>query len=708
MSTQCTGRPLHLAVSQGWKHNEVQSYLEIIKLLLKAKAPMDAKVTRGGQDHYDVLHAAVFAEGRPASTEIVAFLLENKSDPGLKNTEQKTVLHIAYQTSSVDLIEYIQQWIVEHHSSRQDALEHLEILDASGRTPLKTGFDFGRLNFGKMAELAPLSASSAKTFLECEARCIPAFFARELESIKQVWRGEENPIHRENSAFRHCASWLNVSELEMCDYLHTSTSVAADVLVQSFGVDVKFIADLIHKDPVSASNVLDSLTHAPVCDNPGFHALPHRAGMKDYMKNCYGGAFRRAFNPNPDIFSFYVPSKIWEFNSRKFNYPHWHNRLGATSPPCVDIEVRVCYVPNLMQPETFAAITAADHLELFESSVIKGLVDQAWWQGAWRPDLLKGFINFWALVLMSISLFDPREGTIDCVGGFVGARGAVDFLDEIIEGIGYRKLTKHKEHGGYFSNFRNFSDIAVTLLFVAMLFKPKDAMLRGATVLVLWARLFGVFRCAEHIAVVLMPIHRSTYSVAPALFVNLMFFFALVQAFYVFNQGSSWENVMFDQFGLFFVADYPREQSPDHLTRIIMYLGLLVFTIGLLNIFICVISEAYYLEKRRVHLTLYSERANSILTFLLRAAVIPRVPNTPKMRVVVKIAVLLLIVIMALVQLIVMTARSEQVRTAAVPIFLLAILFLDFSVFQLSQGPWVTQNEEEAKKHYIWLAVSQN
>ena len=59
-----------------------KSGLEIIKLLLKAKAPMDAKVTRGSSSHYDVLHAAVFAEGRPASTEIVAFLLENKSDPG--------------------------------------------------------------------------------------------------------------------------------------------------------------------------------------------------------------------------------------------------------------------------------------------------------------------------------------------------------------------------------------------------------------------------------------------------------------------------------------------------------------------------------------------------------------------------------------------------------------------------------------------------
>eukprot|EP00746_Dinoflagellata_sp_MGD_P044919 gnl/MRDRNA2_/MRDRNA2_210039_c0_seq1.p1 gnl/MRDRNA2_/MRDRNA2_210039_c0~~gnl/MRDRNA2_/MRDRNA2_210039_c0_seq1.p1 ORF type:complete len:316 (+),score=39.15 gnl/MRDRNA2_/MRDRNA2_210039_c0_seq1:49-948(+) len=187
-------------------------------------------------------------------------------------------------------------------------------------------------------------------------------------------------------------------------------------------------------------------------------------------------------------------------------------------------------------------------------------------------------------------------------------------------------------------------------------------------------------------------------------------------AYYVFNQDATWHDTLFGQFGLLFVADYPGEPAEDVPTRIITYLGLLVFTIGLLNIFIGVIGEAYALEKSRVHLTLRAERCQAILTFLLRDIVIPKIPDTPKVRVGVEILVALLVCMMVFIQFILITGLSEQSRFFAAPVFGVSMLLMDFSVFQLSQGPWVKHvkpkkekdehfTKAEEDEHFIWIGV---
>lgn len=371
-----------------------------------------------------------------------------------------------------------------------------------------------------------------------------------------------------------------------------------------------------------------------------------------------------------------------------------------------------------MDAEIFAAIVKANNVNMFESQVVQALVDQSWWQGAWRPDLIKVIINAWCLLLVTITLWQARigeasqEAFVGISFSFVGARGAVDFLQECVEFIGYSRLRRwgtdnlHVHHPitGYL-NCRNGVDLSCSLIFMVLLFDPDNLLVRAFTVLILWARLFGFFRCAEHIAVILMPIQRSTYSILPALFITLMFFCAIAQAYYVFQPDTA-EDTFFNQFGLLFTGNYPGERSEEPAIQIIVYLGLLVFTIGLLNIFIGVIGEAYGYEKEQVKLTFCNERASGILTFLLRANVLRGVKVFKPL--VVEVAALVAVVFMLGVQIsgTLIPELEKDITILSVPVYLVCMTVLDFSVYQLSQGPWVTQSDEiEEERHYVWLAI---
>eukprot|EP00928_Gymnodinium_smaydae_P023333 TRINITY_DN1929_c0_g1_i1.p1 TRINITY_DN1929_c0_g1~~TRINITY_DN1929_c0_g1_i1.p1 ORF type:complete len:845 (-),score=117.24 TRINITY_DN1929_c0_g1_i1:112-2601(-) len=645
-----SGESIHIAASRG--------HIEIVKLLLKRGSRLDAYVTRDGDNHYDVLHAAVFAEGRKGNLEMVRFLLENGA-PFTSNIDGKTVLHIAYQTGSLSLIEIIQE-----ESSNRSRDEKIEaVRDRNGMTPLEVGFRFSNMSFEELTGTAPFTAESMRVFLANEPRCIPTFLKRALASPS---------INNDGLA-----------------------------LVQKFELDMAFASQLITKCPEVADEFLLATSGPPECINPGWHPVPTRMATAVFMSSAYGGTFRRLLNSPPDYFSFYERENVWAFDAEKFQPPKWHSRLASMEPPCVGVEVSVCHIHSMMCAEVFAAISNTEDLELFRSRTIGGLIERLWWQGAYRYDFLQVCLNFWALVLLTVGVLIPE--CIHVGDDFAGARGVVGILNEIMEYFGYKQL--RSQDLSYF-RFSNMIDIGILLNMIALFFRefmPDQLTLtmRAGVICILWFRLLGFFRCSELMAVVLMPIMRSINSVVPALFITCVTFLALFEASFVFSGGeimTAW----FNQFGLLFAGNYPVRRDDMLQMELLLYGGVLVFTIGLLNIFISVISEAYMLEKEKVHLTFARERASGNLTFLLRASLLPAELLSPRGTIAAWAATLL-------------TGFAVQGlgfagyyhNAVAVPVFVMVLIAVHVCVFQEVDAPWPTLNKPPSLR-YIWLALPEN
>eukprot|EP00927_Polykrikos_kofoidii_P083608 TRINITY_DN860_c0_g2_i1.p1 TRINITY_DN860_c0_g2~~TRINITY_DN860_c0_g2_i1.p1 ORF type:complete len:941 (+),score=103.03 TRINITY_DN860_c0_g2_i1:313-2823(+) len=657
-----SGEAIHLATSRG--------HVELVSWLMKRRADIQAEVTRGGLPHYGTLHAAVFAEGKKAKPEMVKFLLEHHVNPVKVNADGKTPLHLAYQTGSKGVIEIIQDWVVSSRQQSQseavkdgeepepeaedDWTDSIDITDLQGKTPLEIGFHFGNLTRSELADLAPLSAKSLQIFLNFDPRCVPQFVKRAVAALKG------DPAQ----------------------------------LVADYKIDIAFIAELIRKSPDAAVKLLSTTTGPPRCENPGWHPVPLRACARAYMVAGEGWLLRKLMNPPPDIFSFYVPDSVWAFDANTFGPPAWHSRLKPMSLFDVDIDVQVCHIPALMSVDVFAALVQRDHLPMFGSVVIKSLIDEAWWQGPWRYDCMQLLLNIWVLGLLTISITSFGNETFRSNAmDFAGARGTIDLFFEAVEWAGCLRMGKASE----FYRAGNFRDALTVLPLIALLFTKEKAFL-SMTVAIMWARLLGFFRCAQNIAMVMLPIQRSAGCVVPALSVTLMLFLAILEAGYVYAADPDLNVVLYSQFSVFIAGEFPDEPLADPAAQVIMYAGVLVFTIYLLNIFISVISEAYRVELELVQLTFVRERCQGVLAFFLRASMLPSrlCPYLPCW---------FLIISIVLVSTLAWQVMGIPEHWRPLPFVLssIALLLLEVSIFQKRDAPWETSGHNVAAYH-LWIA----
>eukprot|EP00746_Dinoflagellata_sp_MGD_P158999 gnl/MRDRNA2_/MRDRNA2_86611_c0_seq7.p1 gnl/MRDRNA2_/MRDRNA2_86611_c0~~gnl/MRDRNA2_/MRDRNA2_86611_c0_seq7.p1 ORF type:complete len:446 (+),score=25.49 gnl/MRDRNA2_/MRDRNA2_86611_c0_seq7:2-1339(+) len=268
--------------------------------------------------------------------------------------------------------------------------------------------------------------------------------------------------------------------------------------------------------------------------------------------------------------------------------------------------------------------------------------------------------------------------------------------------------------GGY-CQLENFVNLAVNCLIILLLWMPGSLAMQAATVLIYWMRLLGIFRCAEKIGMVLMPIQRSTYSVFPALVVTVIFFIGIVQAMSVFviaglrdeDQDTVLTEVVFTQFGILFAADYPSEINNDSHMQLLLYIGILFFTIGLLNIFISVISESYMLEMEKAKLTFNRERACGCLTYLLRMRVSPITTIsfygslTLSM---LSVMVLISFLCDSLIESLFKSNFFSPSQPYVVPATVASLVMLNIAVLQDSSAYWATAGNTHIKSHYLWLA----
>ncbi|CAE8720068.1 unnamed protein product, partial [Polarella glacialis] len=426
-----SGEAIHLAASRG--------HVEVVKLLMQARAELSTTVSRSGKNHYDVLHAAMFAEGRGGSQDMISHLFEVKAEMS-KNLDGKYPLHVAFQTGNVPVITLLRTFLAAAGVNDED------YKDPKVALPLEMGISAGKMSEEQLSEAAELTTHTLSTFIHNCPQCIPTFL----------------------------------------DRLEKETSVKAVDLAKNL---TRFdVATVLRESPTAACALLAHTTSEPECENRGWHPLPSRVS---FANRSMLEEFRSMFNPPKSSITFYEKDHVWSFDSQTFQAPEWHNTLIDRSygRPIIDADIRVCHIPDIICAEVFAALCddVNDDVPeiLHNDDVIDAAVTHTFWNGCSKVDMTQVMLGIWGLVLLLLenwyvkNLAEPVEQIDEdaisktpdrlllrgagTTGGnnnlfsflpqkavqredlwisisFIAAKGVIDFLQEVVQFLGFRSI----------------------------------------------------------------------------------------------------------------------------------------------------------------------------------------------------------------------------------------------------------------------------
>jgi len=597
-----SGEAIHLAVTR--------SSVALVRLLVERKAALDSMVTRDHKPHYDVLHAAVFSEGRGGQGDMIKCLLDAKA-PATMNLDGHYPLHKAYQTGACafDAIP-----ILRADMEARGLLEDVESkYEGLVPTPLQLGIQMGKLTGEQLSQAASMTPVSLKIFIHDEPHSIPPFCER--------MQKEGFPIPAKD-----LAQYVTVKDLCKCLQEHPQ---AADVL-------------------------LTALTCEPDIDNPGWHPLPTR------MSFGPRGTFDRVrdvFNPPREFFATYQRASRWEFDAVSFRAPVWHDAFtGKFGRPSYDISLEVCLLPELASADFLSALAEADDDAVFQNKVTLATLDTVWWGGAYKVDILQLAITILGLVLLVTSrafldydeivqssaterLLRPHGGgkqgqdvvrsttepladaypkMLPVAYDFIGARGIVDLVHELLQFGSYIWLGKGRE---YILNIGNLFDIARAALAITFCLKHEGNSSQAILIVIYWFRLLEV-SFSEKLMRELLPITQLVKGLAPSSVVCLIAVCAFTHAKWVMEATPLWPDTFYDSFSLLITAGLPAETSTNF-SLLYAYFAVSAFSVFFLNIFIGVIGENYTAEKEAAHLSLLKKKCGLCYTFLMRAKLLP-------------------------------------------------------------------------------------
>jgi len=657
-----SGQAIHLAVSRG--------HLEVVKLLVDQNADLDAMVTRSHMPHYNVLHAAVFAEGRGASggskqIEVLEYLLSERA-PMSPNQNAQWPIHIAFQIGSLEMITLLTG------AMQEQGLDHIF---EQGEMPLAVGIKFGKLSEELLAQAAPLTPHSLKFFVDNEQRCLQSFIKRMMSS-----------------------NWT-----------------PAELAKHITGVD---ISKVLRSSPGAASALLNGLTGVPECESVGWWPLPSRVSFAPRSRlEC----LRALVNPPAQVLSYYQTDSFWRYNLTQFEAPKWHESLTdrSSGKPVVDASIKLCHVPNMVCAEFFSAVVEAsdsgqiDDLNIYRNLVVQSSINVAWWHGACAADMAHVVLTIVGLgvLVVETSLSDPSSDLnvhpAPAASAFLGAKGAVDLTMEVIQFAGCLAIG----HGYDYISVGNFVDLCLCAMQMFLLFSdqngPNHRVVIVAVVFLYWARLGRVFNWAENISRALLPIQKLVHSLGPASIVTVVGFCAFTHAFYLAEgrQGVFWSYVVPQCFSTLISAELPKDVAQkDALQAFLTYGAVIVFSIFFMNVFIGVIGQQYE-EKREVcHLMFQQQRASACCNFLVRARVLPcSLASQKRARVAGAAGVLCMLCLLGhgLVE--------RAVQPWSICLFILLQMMVLLSAYQNPSAPWATLftcSDEESAPHYLWTVVS--
>ena len=575
--TASTGQAIHLAASRG--------HLEIVSLLLNWHADINACVYRDHRPCYNVLHTAVFSDGRGCPRGVVMNLTRMSADIWSQTGYVTGCMHLAFQTGNLDTIRS-----VEEIMSKSDFQRPLP-----GPLPLEVGIRHGKMDSQALAMAAPLTSASLRIFLHQAPECVPEFMRR--------WSRIEGPV---------------AEKLEF---------------------DINDIIPLMHDFPEAAASLIQSMACKPKVASEGLHPLPARVS---FASQSWLGRRAQSLFPKTESRSFYEFSCGWDFDNL-FLAPEWHDQLTALrEPPVYDAKIQVCKIPNIISPLFFGALpTSVDDeaaLSLFASPVVRGAVSFTFWNGAVWMDMAQLLLGLWTLTLILIetsllcetkdtldsifypSFIPPTNGSQSVVADWILARAIADLLLELAQLWGCVAIGKSQ----LYFNSGNLWDICRSILPLLLLFYPSNRALHVATVLIYWFRLLEgapVTRMGHD----LLPLKRLLFGLAPTMFFTFLGFCTFTHAMFVADGrvDQAWSDVLFSSFVLLVTQGLPANPPEDTIKLLLLYVGVLVFSVFVLNIFIGIISEQLEHGREQTDLLFHSARTASCSTFLLRVRVLP-------------------------------------------------------------------------------------
>ena len=369
---RCTGNAIHLAVSRG--------HLSTVQLLLERRASIDSMTQRDHEDHYDVIHAAVFREGRGGCTDMINYLCSQCANIESVNANGHSCLHLAFQTGNVETIRVVQQACRMGHAvqNEQDADVNFDWPHRL-QTPLERGIQFGKLSAQALAELAPINGSSLRTFIHYAPECIPMFMSCALEKQQSGGR-----------VMQLMAQQLTSKEL----------------------------AQLVRDRPEVASTLLNILSATPEtmgsgpAGDEGWHPLPQRVSFASRNSGL------RLLQYTNRRLVFYESDSDWLFDADSREAPDWHRKIISVKyPPMLEASFSVCYVPNLISPAFFSALCshaggpAAE--SVFGCKPIQAAVSFAFSNGPVLTDSLQFNAACWGLFLLVLETISRHELSVE-------------------------------------------------------------------------------------------------------------------------------------------------------------------------------------------------------------------------------------------------------------------------------------------------------
>ncbi|CAK9033671.1 ANK_REP_REGION domain-containing protein [Durusdinium trenchii] len=599
-----TGSAIHLAASRGHRW--------LVEMLLDRGASIESMVQRDGLPYDNVIHVAVWKEGRGGDKDMISFLCARGSDIASTRADGGSCLHVAFMTGNEATIRAVQDQMEEDGCNTHEFLYDDSSSAERTETPLELGIKAGKLSQEALAALAPPHLSSLRVFIHHAPECIPSFMVR-------LMRAES-------------------------DRGVTVSGGVADVLFDKLSsLD---IARLILDFPEAFASLLNVCTTRPAVVCPGWHPLPQR--MSFAGQHVFTRMYVWLFGV-PSFVTFYVQDTQWEFNDATYSAPAWHQQITAQkSAPYKDVKIQVCRLPNIISPKVFAPLVRSADQGQFLHLVpaIRAAVSHTFWNGAVWMEVSQFILALWGLILLVIETLHKHEAAMAAMGSdremteeafdpsyaadslthgvvadWIIAKGIVDLLLELVQIWGCDLVGELRSY----ATLGNIWDLSRSIIPILPLVLHGHRCLRLLVVLIYWARLLEGLTLSEAMGHALVPLQKLLKGLLPALVFTMLSFAALTHAMLTVQLEATrlWPQTLFMTFTTFLSQGLPEDSPSDSLELLVLCGGILFFSIFVLNIFVGVINDRYQFERERAALSFANLRASSCLTYLFRVCVLP-------------------------------------------------------------------------------------
>jgi len=701
-----TAQPIHLAAASGSTAN--------VKVLIDAKAHVDAPAKYDGEWYYDPIHEAAFFNNHRA----IDLLLSHNVCVNIENRDGLTPIHVAVSQGSVRAV----RTLLAHNADSQ-------CTDTYGRTPLALAVEDDSFPY---KHLHLLARKSMEDVLEIARRC-PGATKDLLKDPQVVDVGEPSRVHPE---------WK---------------SGLGDVTFNNW---IKLMA----MAPFAAEDVLEAVTQVPEVVDSRHHPVPRRARLHPGEIRCYYGPERtweyslhhRDGHTHPMWHDSLAPGKRVLARSKaglkkdgklkpSMRHAVTKSNLKMGTQPTVtaalneddndggddwaEVGLKVLLVPDVLHAGVLYALSDTKHERIFSKPAVQALLQYVWVRLARRVYVLLLFYRVVVLLMLIQFVASPPqwESTRRFLWSASVAITSFETVCKLWEVHGYIKVL-HRPRT-FFGKYKNWVDISYLSLTHVMLwlawgsFNLQDPnvprVILAICQLIRWGTVLYTLRGFHVFGTRILPILSSLHSMGTMLVIAGFVFGAFYFAFVALDDKSQADHVLFECFRAMLAGD------GDGIDELILLGGgsvklavklltvgaLFVFGVSVLNLFIAVQTEAYDIAQDHGKAVFYKEQMKICLQVWLRIHWKWR-PITRPWAVVVMITVATLSVSLGLLCLPHGGPGKHKWVPAVVSLLLLIGMLAVDCIFL--QRPWEyiddeNDDEEEIRRpNYLWFCCTQD